>query len=120
MRCVHTFCTIQNNVAIFYCRNDDASKAFSIALQLNDNSYRSWILWGEHLANMFAKEKQLECASQAMVCFLQASRQQTEVKTRRLLAQVLWLLKQEESLGELDESFGKYVSSIPPLNWIIW
>lgn len=38
-------------------RSDDAQKAFSAALQLNDTQPKAWAAWGDHLESVYMKEK---------------------------------------------------------------
>lgn len=38
-------------------RHDDANKAFSSGCQLHDILVKAWALWGDHLEQMFTREK---------------------------------------------------------------
>lgn len=42
----------------YFLRNEEATQAFSASLQMADASCRPWAYWGDHLENVYLKEKQ--------------------------------------------------------------
>lgn len=56
----------------------------------------------------------------AITCFLHASREQSETKTRKYLAKVIWLLTYEETRVEMLKVFENYMLGAPTLNWLPW
>ena len=42
---------------LFQIRSEEANKAFSAAVQLNDNLSEAWGLWGDYLDQTFSKDR---------------------------------------------------------------
>lgn len=82
---------------VFVDQSDEANKAFSVAIQLNDMSTKAWALYGDYLEQLFTRDpRQISLGVNAISCFLHASRQQNESKVRKYLAKVLWLLSYDD------------------------
>lgn len=39
------------------CRSEDANKAFSQAVQMQDSLVKAWALWGDYLDGLFVLER---------------------------------------------------------------
>ncbi|XP_065334181.1 transformation/transcription domain-associated protein isoform X2 [Cloeon dipterum] len=102
-------------------RQDEANKAFSASVQLFDTLAKGWSLWGDYLEGVFAQQKEEKSLGVAAIaCYLNACRHQTEQKSRKYLAKVLWLLSYDDSHGQLAEAIEKYSGQVPPLQWLAW
>jgi transformation/transcription domain-associated protein len=72
-------------------RSEDANKAFSASVQLQDTLVKAWALWGDYLEQIFTRDpRQTSIAVSAMTCFLHACRNQSESKSRRYFAKVFF------------------------------
>ncbi|KAH8272038.1 hypothetical protein KR018_007399 [Drosophila ironensis] len=101
-------------------RLEEAGKSFSAAAQLHDGLTKAWAMWGDYMEQMFLKEKQIQLATNALVCYLHACRNQNESKTRKYIAKVLWFLSYDNQSNTLISTLEKYVSGIPPSYWLPW
>ncbi|XP_044312545.1 transcription-associated protein 1 isoform X1 [Drosophila rhopaloa] len=101
-------------------RTEEAGKSFSAAAQLHDGLTKAWAMWGDYMENIFLKEKQIALAANALICYLHASRNQIESKTRKYIAKVLWFLSYDNHTKTLISTLEKYVSGIPPSYWLPW
>ena len=57
---------------------------------------------------------------EAITCYLHACRHQNESKSRKYLAKVLWLLTYDNEQLELAEAVDKYMTGVPPIQWLPW
>merc|ERR1719319_147634 len=57
---------------------------------------------------------------EAITCYLHACRHQNESKSRKYLAKVLWLLTYDTEALELAEAVDKYMTGVPPIQWLPW
>ncbi|XP_014255602.1 transformation/transcription domain-associated protein [Cimex lectularius] len=103
-------------------RVDEASKAFSAAVQLHDTLVKAWALWGDFIESQFTKSSNpdITMGISAITCFLHACRHQNESKSRKYLAKVLWLLTYDDEKFSLTEAVDKYVVGVPPIQWLPW
>lgn len=107
--------------------SDEANKAFSAATQMQDTLIKAWSLWGDYLEQIFTRDRtdpresrQMNLGVSAMVCFLHACRNQSESKSRKYLAKVLWLLSFDDEKCQLKDTLEKYAVGVPPLHWLPW
>lgn len=100
--------------------SDEANKAFSAATQMNDSLVKAWALWGEYLEQIFTKERQMHYGTSAIICFLQACRSQTEYKSRKYVAKILWLLSYDDKCNTLMDAIDKYSIGIQSSHWLPW
>ncbi|KAL7293008.1 hypothetical protein TKK_0013455 [Trichogramma kaykai] len=99
--------------------SDEANKAFSAAVQLNDTLVKAWALWGDYLESIFTRDpRQIHMGQSALTCFLHSCRHQNESKSRKYLAKVLWLLTYDDKA--LLETLDKYAVGVPPIQWLPW
>ncbi|XP_070134948.1 transcription-associated protein 1 isoform X3 [Drosophila bipectinata] len=101
-------------------RAEEAGKSFSAAVQLHDGLTKAWAMWGDYMEQMFLKEKQIPLATNALICYLHACRNQNESKTRKYIAKVLWFLSYDTQTNILISTLEKYVSGIQPSYWLPW
>lgn len=101
-------------------RVEEAGKSFSAAVQLHDGLTKAWAMWGDYMEQMFLKEKQIPLATNALICYLHACRNQNESKTRKYIAKVLWFLSYDNQTNILISTLEKYVSGIQPSYWLPW
>lgn len=104
-------------------RSEDANKAFSAAVQMHDTLVKAWALWGDYLEHLFTRETQgrnMKYGVEAITCYLHACRHQNESKSRKYLAKVLWLLTYDTEQLELAEAVDKYMTGVPPIQWLPW
>lgn len=114
--------------AIFYFINnkgksEEAHKAFSAAVQLHDSMVKAWALWGEYMEEYFTKSypnQTMQTGVAAIICFLQACRQQNESKYRKYLAKVLWLLTYDDKEYSLLSTVDTHFNGVPPALWLPW
>lgn len=100
----------------------EANKAFSLAVDLCDNSSKAWALYGEYLEVAFTKNPKnlINSGVSALTCFLHASRENNEIKTRKYLSKVLYLLTYDEARVEMLKAFENYMLGVPMINWLVW
>lgn len=102
-------------------RSPEANKSFAHAVELCDNSNKSWALYGEYLEMVFTSNPKLTSMGvSAITCFFHAARDQSETKTRKYLAKVIWLLTYEDTRPEMLKVFENYMLGVPTLNWLPW
>lgn len=102
-------------------RSPEANKSFAQAVDLCDSSNKSWGLYGEYLEIIFSRNPKLTSMGvSAITCFLHAARDPNEVKTRKYLANVIWLLTYDETRAEMLKVFESYMLGVPTLNWLPW
>ena len=104
-------------------RSEDANKAFSAAVQMHDTLVKAWALWGDYLEHLFTREtggRNMKFGVEAITCYLHACRHQNESKSRKYLAKVLWLLTYDTEQLELAEAVDKYMTGVPPIQWLPW
>ncbi|XP_026839331.1 transcription-associated protein 1 isoform X2 [Drosophila erecta] len=101
-------------------RSEEAGKSFSAAAQLHDGLTKAWAMWGDYMEQIFLKERQIALAVNALICYLHASRNQIESKTRKYIAKVLWFMSYDNNTKILISTLEKYVPGIPPSYWLPW
>lgn len=105
-------------------RSEEANRAFSAGVNLNDDLKKAWGLWGDYLDAMFVRDRwetrQIHLGVSAVTCFLHACRTQTEAKSRKHLAKILWILTYDDESLKLAEALDKYCALVPPQCWLPW
>jgi len=77
-------------------------------------------MWGDYMEQIFLKERKISLAANALICYLHASRNQIESKTRKYIAKVLWFMSYDNHTKTLLSTLEKYVPGIPPSYWLPW
>ncbi|KAF0288488.1 Transformation/transcription domain-associated protein [Amphibalanus amphitrite] len=102
-------------------RSEDANKAFSAAVQMDDTQMKAWALWGEFMEAAFIRDpSSMATGVSAITCFLHACRHQKENKSRKYLSKVLWLLTYNDEANTLAEAVEHYCAGVPPMHWLPW
>lgn len=102
-------------------RSPEANKAFTHAIDLCDSANKAWALYGEYLEIVFTRNPKLHSMGiSAITCYFHASRDQSETKTRKYLAKVIWLLTYDETRAEMLKVFENYMFGVPTLSWLPW
>ena len=102
-------------------RSVEANKSFSHAIDICDNANKAWALYGEYLEIVFTRNPKLHSMGiAAITCYFHASRDQSETKTRKYLAKVIWLLTYDETRSEMLKVFENFMLGVPTLNWLPW
>jgi transformation/transcription domain-associated protein len=84
---------------------------------------KAWALWGEYMEEYFTKSypnQTMQTGVAAIICFLQACRQQNESKYRKYLAKVLWLLTYDDKEYSLLSTVDTHFNGVPPALWLPW
>lgn len=99
----------------------DANLWLSGALQVYDNSACCWALWGEHLESRFFKApEEISLAVDAIICFLHSCKNQNELKSRKYVAKIIWLLNCDDEQKTLLRTFERFAMGITPAQWLSW
>lgn len=96
----------------------EANDNFSAALSLESNLPKTWQEWAKFNDDMFSETNDVQYASQAVSCYLQAAGMFKSGKTRMLLSRVLWLLGVEDPSGAVLKSFDTYKGEAAYWYWI--
>jgi transformation/transcription domain-associated protein len=111
----------RGNLLTYLNRSAEASKCFNTACELNENSNKSWALYGEYLEIIFTQNpKLIQHGISAMTCYLHASRDLSETKTRKYLSKVIWLLTYEEARPEMLKVLENHMLGVQTINWLPW
>ncbi|KAH9943440.1 atypical/PIKK/TRRAP protein kinase [Epithele typhae] len=100
-------------------RNDEANGAFGHAVQMDMFQAKAWAAWGKFNDKMFKDSpSEMNHASNAVSCYLQAAGQYKNRKSRPLLTRVLWLLSIDDSSLTISQAFDKYKGDAAFWYWI--
>ncbi|KAI8052219.1 hypothetical protein BDF22DRAFT_743794 [Syncephalis plumigaleata] len=94
-------------------RNDEANVAYAAATNADLNLPKAWSSWGRFLDGLFQQHPdQIEYASRAMDCYLQACCLQRSPKSRRHIARILWLLSTDDAQGTVAKTFETFKGDV--------
>ena len=98
---------------------DEANDAFGTALYYDIRLPKAWAEWGFYNDQMFKEEPQnMERASAAVSCYLEAAGLYKNAKSRKLLSRVLWLLSLDTGENTISEAFEGFKGETPVWYWI--
>ncbi|ESN91105.1 hypothetical protein HELRODRAFT_194551 [Helobdella robusta] len=117
---ISEFYALKGLFLVQMAKSEEANKAFSAAVQLHDAQVKAWFLWGEYLEALFIRERTMQLAISTIVCYLQACRNQNEIKSRKYIAKILWLLSYDDESNQLTEQLEKHSGGIPTAFWLVW
>lgn len=117
-----------------YGKFEEANHLFSYSVALNDNQPKLWGSWGDYLAEAFVgicsrgsdayTKRNMEAAESALIALLHAARHNPqssgEVKVRKYIAKILWLLSYDNDKKVLHSTFDSNSVNILSSNWINW
>ncbi|KAL8838619.1 MAG: hypothetical protein Q9170_002065 [Blastenia crenularia] len=98
---------------------DEANDAFGTALYYDIRLPKAWAEWGFYNDQMFKEEPQnMERASAAVSCYLEAAGLYKNAKSRKLLSRILWLLSVDTSENMVSKAFEDFKGETPVWYWI--
>jgi transformation/transcription domain-associated protein len=99
--------------------HEDASQAFSSAVQIDMNLPKSWGAWGQYNDRMFKENPtEIKYASNAVNCFLHASGLYNNARSRKYIARILWLLSVDDAQFTVAKAFDAFKGELPIWFWI--
>lgn len=100
-------------------QNDEANDAFGTALYYDIRLPKAWAEWGFYNDSMFKEEPHnMERASAAVSCYLEAAGLFKNAKSRKLLSRVLWLLSVDNAENKVSKAFEDFKGDTPVWYWI--
>ncbi|KAL8736626.1 MAG: hypothetical protein Q9181_002303 [Wetmoreana brouardii] len=98
---------------------DEANDAFGTALYYDIRLPKAWAEWGFYNDQMFKQEPQnMERASAAVSCYLEAAGLYKNAKSRKLLSRILWLLSVDTAENRISQAFEDFKGETPVWYWI--
>jgi transformation/transcription domain-associated protein len=99
----------------------EANDAFGSALYFDIKLAKAWAEWGNYNDQLFKEDpKNLEKASSAISCYLEASSLYKNHKSRKLLGRILWLLSLDNANRQLAKAFEEFKGDTPVWYWITY
>ncbi|KAJ3311628.1 hypothetical protein HDV04_003892 [Boothiomyces sp. JEL0838] len=99
--------------------HDDATHAFSSAIQVDVSLPIGWASFGEYNDRMFDNNPtELKYAADAINSYLHAAEIYNNNKSRKYLSRILWLLSLDDSQGQLMKGVEAYKADPPVWYWI--
>ncbi|VDM06780.1 unnamed protein product [Wuchereria bancrofti] len=111
---------------------DDASHSFKTAALLHENvagGNSVWLHWADFLESRLdienTEEAALSAGIEALVGIMEGARMENELRARKYIARLLWLVKKLSVYGnitekEVDAKLEKHGTGIPASNWLPW
>jgi transformation/transcription domain-associated protein len=100
-------------------QKSEANEAFGSALYFDIKLPKAWAEWGRYNDMLFKQDpKDIDKASSAVSCYLEAASLFKDPKTRKLLGRILWLLSLDNSDRVLSTAFGEFKGETPVWYWI--
>ncbi|KAL8725777.1 MAG: hypothetical protein Q9166_007142 [cf. Caloplaca sp. 2 TL-2023] len=98
---------------------EEANDAFGTALYYDIRLPKAWAEWGFYNDQMFKAEPQnMERASAAVSCYLEAAGLYKNAKSRKLLSRILWLLSVDTAENRISQAFEEFKGDTPVWYWI--
>lgn len=102
-------------------QTEPANEAFGSALYFDIKLPKAWAEWGHYNDQLFKEDPtDLDKASSAISCYLEAAGQFKNAKSRKLLARILWLLSLDDSEQKLVKTFDSFKGDTPVWYWITY
>ena len=100
-------------------QKEDANDAYGTALFYDIRLPKAWAEWGLYNDMKYkADPTDLEPASEAVSCYLEAAGLYKNAKSRKLLSRILWLLSIDNSDGRVTKAFEDFKGETPVWYWI--
>ncbi|EEH23239.2 hypothetical protein PABG_05450 [Paracoccidioides brasiliensis Pb03] len=97
----------------------EANEAFGVALYYDLRLAKAWAEWGQYSDQRFkADPTDMELASNAVSCYLEAAGLYKSPKSRKLLSRILWLLSLDNEEGRIASAFENFKGDTPVWYWI--
>ena len=99
--------------------NEEAHTVFTQAVTLDMTFPKVWAEYGRYHDRLFkADPNDLQRATHAVACYLQAAGLYKSGKVRKLLVRILWLLSLDDATGTVSKAFDAYTGELPVWYWI--
>jgi transformation/transcription domain-associated protein len=99
-------------------QQNEANEAFGIALYYDLRLPKAWAEWGQYSDRRFKEDPQdMELASNAVSCYLEAAGLYKNAKSRKLLSRILWLLSLDNEEGKIASAFENFKGETPVWYW---
>ncbi|EJD75551.1 FAT domain-containing protein [Loa loa] len=111
---------------------EDASHSFKTAALLHENvagGNSVWLHWADFLESRLDAENTekaaLNAGMEALVGIMEGARMENELRARKYVARLLWLMKKLSAYGSIaekkvDVNLEKHGTGIPANNWLPW
>ena len=100
-------------------QKDEANDAYGTALYYDIRLPKAWAEWGFYNDMKYkADPADIEPASEAVSCYLEAAGLYKNAKSRKLLSRILWLLSVDNSQGRITQAFEEFKGETPVWYWI--
>ncbi|KAK6104161.1 FAT domain family protein [Brugia pahangi] len=111
---------------------EDASHSFKTAALLHENvagGNSVWLHWADFLESRLdienTEEAALSAGIEALIGIMEGARMENELRARKYIARLLWLMKKLSVYGnvtekEVDAKLEKHGTGIPANNWLPW
>ena len=98
---------------------EEANDAFGTALYYDIRLPKAWAEWGYYNDCMFkAEPENIERASAAVSCYLEAASLFKNAKSRKLLSRILWLLSIDNADNKIAKAFEDFKGDTPVWYWV--
>ncbi|KAL9103081.1 MAG: hypothetical protein Q9163_001848 [Psora crenata] len=102
-------------------QNEEANDAYGTALYYDIRLPKAWTEWGFYNDRKFKSDpSNIEPASEAVSCYLEAASLYKNAKSRKLLSRILWLLSVDNIEGRIAQAFEEFKGETPVWYWIIF
>ena len=99
--------------------SNEANDAFGTALYYDIRLPKAWAEWGFYNDMKFKEDPaDLESASAAVSCYLEAAGLYKSPKSRKLLSRILWLLSIDNAEKKISQAFEEFKGETPVWYWI--
>lgn len=99
-------------------QKDEANEAFGVALYYDLRLPKAWAEWGLYSDRLFKEDpNDIELATNAVSCYLEAAGLYKNAKSRKLLSRILWLLSLDNEEGKIATAFTEFKGDTPVWYW---
>ncbi|KAH0562572.1 hypothetical protein GP486_002747 [Trichoglossum hirsutum] len=113
------FFTLKGMFLAKLSHKEEANDAFGTALYYDLKLPKAWAEWGYYNDALYKENpSDINPASNAVSCYLEASGLYKNAKSRKLLSRILWLLSLDDSEGKISKAFEAYKGETPVWYWI--
>ena len=112
------FYTLKGMFLAKLSQQNEANEAFGIALYYDLRLPKAWAEWGQYSDRRFKEDpSDMELASNAVSCYLEAAGLYKNAKSRKLLSRILWLLSLDNADGKIANAFENFKGETPVWYW---
>lgn len=113
------FFTLKGMFLAKLSHSNEANDAFGTALYYDIRLPKAWAEWGFYNDMKFKENHDdLESASAAVSCYLEAAGLYKSQKSRKLLSRILWLLSIDTAENKISKAFEEFKGETPVWYWI--